>query len=708
MSANAYASKDRKRTGLGKGDAGRNIASRNGAGRSDAGSTGRSRARMWRDIWGLLLEFWAARPLASFTMVVLTLAGGARAGLYALAPGRVVDALTSPDAGTGGDGRLVFWLMVYFGGRALEEVYWALQPILSNYLLDHGAHRIQRRVLERAAAAPLIQFEAGSFFDHLQRAASGMGERLIQLFGRLSWLLQDLFRFGSVGVVLLFVHPALLPLLAVGTLPSIWLQARVATVMYEAQRLHTTRDRIRGHLQGLLTGREAAAEVRLFGAAGYLLNRWRRLRYERQQDIVAAERRRALFTTAGYLAAQVTYAVGLVLVASLILRGSLSLGDYVIVTSAALSFQEILGNTIQGLSGLEEQSQFLGDLFDFWRVAEVEGEAGRAEEAGRADGHPVGAGQVNGQRVEEKGASGHRSDVGEANGRRVDDGHDGGLSAGRGEKVAGTRKKSERVPRLARMAGSAASRRGMTVEAEGLTFTYPGGSRPVVRGVGLRIEPGERIAIVGENGAGKTTLVKLLGGLYQPDAGVVRLDGEVLTPERAVEARRRIAAVFQDYATFQLMARENIGFGHLERMHDDRALAVAAGRAGIAELIEGMPQRYDTYLGRQFGDTELSGGQWQRVALARAFFRDANLLVLDEPTAALDPMAELALFERFLELVEGRTAIMISHRLGAARLADRVIVLRDGVVVEEGHHDELVGKGGEYAALFAAQAQWYR
>jgi ATP-binding cassette subfamily B protein len=230
----------------------------------------------------------------------------------------------------------------------------------------------------------------------------------------------------------------------------------------------------------------------------------------------------------------------------------------------------------------------------------------------------------------------------------------------------------------------------------------------VVRGVDLRIGSGEKIAIVGENGAGKTTLVKLLIGLYRPDAGRVRLDGEPLTADSALAARRRIAAVFQDYATFELTARENVAFGDLACLPEDETLAVALERAGLPGLVEGQPEGYDTYLGRQFGETDLSGGQWQRVALARAFVRDADLLVLDEPTAALDPLAELALYERFAALVEGRTAIMISHRLGMARLADRVVVLEGGEIAEQGRHDELVDAGGAYARMFAAQAQWYR
>lgn len=251
-------------------------------------------------------------------------------------------------------------------------------------------------------------------------------------------------------------------------------------------------------------------------------------------------------------------------------------------------------------------------------------------------------------------------------------------------------------------------RRGLSVDAEGVTFAYPTRAEPVVRNVCLHIKPGERIAIVGENGAGKSTLVKLLIGLHQPTTGVVRLDGVPLTADHAVAMRGRIAAVFQDYVTFQLTVRENIGFGDVRRMHEDAALLAAADRAGIADFVAALPQGLDTYLGRWYGETDLSGGQWQRIALARAFFRDADLLVLDEPTAALDPLAELALFERFAQLTEGRTAIMISHRLGAARIADRVIMLHEGRIVEEGPHTTLMARGGPYAALFAAQAQWYR
>ena len=460
----------------------------------------------------------------------------------------------------------------------------------------------------------------------------------MDVYRRLTNLSRMVLGAGSIVASLGLIHPALLPLLFAGSLPSLWLQMRVAHAVYAAQRAHTTPDRVRGHIQSVLTGQDGAGEVRLFGIAPYLLERWRALRVARRRDVLGAERRRARLMAIGNALSGTAYAGALVLTVGLILGGELSIGAYVAVATGALWFQDMLGGGISSLRGLEEQSQFLGDLFEFLRTVRAEGEPA----AGAAEVAPP------------------------------------------------------------RTSGA------ITVEVERVTFAYPGREALALQDIDLRIEAGERIAIVGANGAGKTTLAKLLVGLYQPTSGEVRLEGEPLTPDRALAVRSRIAAVFQDYPTFQLMARENIGFGDVARMDDEAAIRAAAGRAGIAGLIESLPEGYDTYLGRQFGERDLSGGQWQRIALARAFFREADFLLLDEPTAALDPLAELALFERFAELTAGRTAVMISHRLGAARLADRVIVMKDGRLVEDGHHDALVAAGGEYARLFAAQAQWYR
>jgi ATP-binding cassette subfamily B protein len=232
--------------------------------------------------------------------------------------------------------------------------------------------------------------------------------------------------------------------------------------------------------------------------------------------------------------------------------------------------------------------------------------------------------------------------------------------------------------------------------------------RPALRGVSLEIGAGEVIALVGENGSGKTTLAKMLAGLYQPDRGTVSWDGVdagTLDPEWLHD---HVAVLFQDFARFMLTAKENIGLGRVERIEDIDAIVEAAERSGAHPFIRDWDAGYDTVLGPVFaGGKDISIGQWQRIALARAFFRDAPLVILDEPTAALDARAEHDLFERMRGLFEGRSVLLISHRFSSVRSADRIYVLHEGEIVESGTHGELMALGGRYAELFTMQAKAY-
>jgi ATP-binding cassette subfamily B protein len=257
--------------------------------------------------------------------------------------------------------------------------------------------------------------------------------------------------------------------------------------------------------------------------------------------------------------------------------------------------------------------------------------------------------------------------------------------------------------------GAAPARDFARIVVEDLCFTYPGRDAPVLDGVSLEIGRGEVVALVGENGCGKTTLAKLLCSLYQPDKGTIRWDGVDTAACDPAAVRANIAIVFQDFVRYpSLTAAENIGIGLPARMGDRAAIVEAARRAGAHSPIEALPDGYDTVLSRQFGGVDLSTGQWQRVALARAFLRDAPLVVLDEPTAALDPRAERDLFETVASLYRSRSAVLISHRLSSVRFADRICVLAGGRITESGTHDELLALGGAYAELFDLQARAYR
>jgi ATP-binding cassette subfamily B protein len=242
------------------------------------------------------------------------------------------------------------------------------------------------------------------------------------------------------------------------------------------------------------------------------------------------------------------------------------------------------------------------------------------------------------------------------------------------------------------------------IEAQGVTFSYPGSERIALRGVSLRIEPGEVVALVGANGSGKTTLAKLLAGLYLPSEGRICWDGRDTRDMDRRELLAHTAVVFQDFIQYALSAGDNIALGRHERARDTAAIVQAAERAGADNDIAGLPEGYQTLLGPAFIDgTDLSAGQWQRVALARTFFRDAPLVILDEPTAALDAKAEHELFARIGELFADRSVLLISHRS-----ADRIYVLDAGGLAESGTHEELMAAGGTYAELFSLQASPYQ
>ena len=246
-------------------------------------------------------------------------------------------------------------------------------------------------------------------------------------------------------------------------------------------------------------------------------------------------------------------------------------------------------------------------------------------------------------------------------------------------------------------------------EFRNVSFAYPGNSRLVLKNLNFTLHTGERVALIGENGQGKTTIVKLITRLYDPTEGQVLLDGIDLREYRLEDLYREIGVIFQDFMRYEMTARENVAVGRIEEIEAIQEIAAAAHKSLADEVIARLPGKYEQMLGRRFENgVDLSGGEWQKLALARAYLRDAQLLVLDEPTAALDARSEYEVFERFAELTEGKMALFISHRFSTVRMADRIVVLADGQIAEDGSHEQLIALGGSYAAMFEMQAASYR
>jgi ABC-type multidrug transport system fused ATPase/permease subunit len=479
---------------------------------------------------------------------------------------------------------------------------------------------------------PLERLDDAALYDQLQRARRGVENRLFSTSSFLWGTISQALTLISLAAYLASFHWALPLLLVAGTMPAALIWERLQRRRYLEQRRLTQDERRMSRYIDLLSRRPAAAELRLFGFAPWLIDRaealWRRLR-DRRMHLTATEVPRTVAVDG--LNALVYLAV-VALSIGLLAAGGTGLGAYAAFFLLIETFQVTYGGLLWGVAIVRDDLRYIRDFFAF---------------------------------VDEP---------------RLD------LDAGR--RLAG-----ERPPKIV---------------FEGAGYTYPGAARPALSGIDLTIHPGERIALVGENGAGKTTLVRLLAGLYRPTEGRILVDGVDLAELAPSSWYRRFGVVFQDYLRFQATLRENVAFGDVARAQDDAALAAAVARSGAAEVAAALAQGLDTPLGKEFRDgAELSVGQWQKLAIARTYFRRTQILVLDEPASGLDARAEAAVYAHFAQMAEDRTALLISHRLGSCRIADRILVLSDGRLVEQGTHDALLATGGEYASLYRLQAAWY-
>src|SRR5690348_12294793 len=536
-------------------------------------------------------------------------------------------------------------LAIAVGSDALGRASQLVEGLLG----DLFTNRMSIRLMEHAATLDLAQFEDPEFYDHLERARRNTTGR-IGLLAQVLTLAQDALTLMTLSAALLAFSVWLFFLLVLATLPSFVGEAHFASLQYSLLFRRTPERRQLDYIRYVGASVETAKEVQIFGLANWLIERYRQLSdmFYDENKVLSYRRARvgALLSLLGTAGYYAAYALMLVRAVS----GAISVGTLTFLAGSFQRGRASIQSLLLGVSAVAEQALYLKDLFTFFEM--------RPTIASRV-GAPT-------------------------------------------------------VPRPIRD--------GFVFEDAG--FKYPGSDRWAVRHIDLRLRPGERIALVGLNGAGKTTLVKLLSRLYDPTEGRILLDGRDLREYDLASVRKAVGVIFQDFVRFDMRFDENIAVGEIEsaREYVDRepqsddasrephpAVESAAERSLATSLLPRLPARYRQMLGRRFEHgVDLSGGEWQKVALARAYMRDAQLLILDEPTAALDARAEYEVFLRFAELIGGRMAILISHRFSTVRMADRIVVLQNGTVTEQGTHEELLQNNGLYAELFDMQAAGYR
>ena len=594
--------------------------------------------------------FWAS--------VAVQVMAGFAVTAQVLAARFVLDRAIEADRAGDGLGTVIPALSVLVGLTALIGLTTAAARELSTLLTELVSRDATGRILAVAAAVDLESYEEPGFHDQLERARFNANNRPVMVVNGLVGMLNGLVAALGVSAGLVVLNPMLVPVTLLALVP-LWLaESRNGMAWYRFAVAMTPVDRERTYLANTLASKPLAKEVRSFAIAPFLRERFDVL-YARRIDalraLVGSRLRTALV---GSLLASVGTATTMSVLFWLLLSDRLDLASAGAAVLAITYLGQRLRTLANAAGSLYEATLFIEDYYLFLDLAPVS----PPTEPAASDSPPL---------------------------TPVPPGHTQPGSAGAGTSSGGSIPKFE------------------TISLDDVSFTYPGSAEPALHHVSIDIAAGEVVALVGANGSGKTTLAKVLGLLYRPTSGQVLWDGVPAGPDDT-ELRRGVATVFQDFGQYWLSASDNIAVGDIGRRHDGDAVRGAAIRAGAEEFLARLPQGYDTVLTRFVeGGVDLSVGQWQRVALARALFRDAPLVIMDEPTAALDPPAEAQLFGHIKEMAADRSVLLISHRFSSVRSADRIHVLHHGEVVESGSHDELMATGGRYATMFELQASAY-
>jgi ATP-binding cassette subfamily B protein len=618
--------------------------------RGAAAPTLRERVHALRDVPGLVHLVWQTDRRLTLAMGALRLARGVTP-IAALWVGKlIIDGVVAAQRAGGSWAPILHLVLLEMAIVVAGELLSRGSTVVESLLADLFSIRISARLMDHAATLDLANFEDPDFYDHLERARRQTTGR-VSLLANLLGLAQSGVTLLTLSAALLAFSPWLVALLALAILPGFFAEARFASLQYVLAYRWTQRRRELEYLRYVGASDATAKEVQLLGLAPWLVERFRRVSVAWHREYRALTLRRAAASAGFALLGAVGYYGAYLMIIAQAVHGAITIGSLTFLAAAFTRGRDLVQNVLSSAGSIYDESLYLRDLFAFFDV--------QPSIVSRPGAPPV----------------------------------------------------------------PSPIREGFVFEDVG--FRYAGSERWAVRHVSFRLAPGERIALVGENGAGKTTITKLLARLYDPSEGRILLDGVDLRDYELASLRRAIGVIFQDFVRYDLRFDENVGVGEIDATRDyldaerlvgeagearvPAAIRAAAEQSLASSLLPRLPGRWRQMLGRRFDEgVELSGGEWQKIALARAYARDAQVLVLDEPTAALDARSEYDVFVRFAELMRGRTALLISHRFSTVRMADRILVLRDGGLLEDGTHAALVARGGLYAELFAMQAQGYR
>ena len=563
----------------------------------------------------------------------------------------IIDTVVSARMGRPNISRLWFLvgleLVIVFAGEVLDKASTAVEGLFG----DLCSHHMSEKLISHAAKLDLRHFEDPAFYDQLERAQRQTTGR-IGLLTQLLSVGQDFVTLVSLATAIFVYGPWLLALLVVAVLPGFFGEAHFSSLEYSLLHRMTPERRQLDYLQYVSASDKTAKEVQMFGLAGWLVGRYRLLAHRFYEANKRLAIRKGIAATALSLLGIAGYYAAYVVILWRGFYGVITIGTLTFLAASFSRSRTVTERMLLSAGNIYEQCLYIQDLLDFFRM--------QPAIVSPVDARPV----------------------------------------------------------------PAPIRQGLVLEDIG--FQYPGSNTWAVRHVNLRIAPGEKIALVGENGAGKTTLTKLLARLYDPTEGRILLDGMDLRQYDLDSVRHAFGVIFQDFVHYDLTLDENIGVGEIGQVKDyldrlvqsadgeDRfsshaAIMAAAKKSQAHSLVTHFSQGYRQMLGRRFeGGIDLSGGEWQKIALARAYIRNSQMIILDEPTAALDARAEYEVFKSFAELVAGQMVVLISHRFSTVRMADRIVVLEKGTVREEGTHDQLLSQKGLYAELFQLQAEGYR